>query len=133
MERLPIGTEGLCSIYQRRHLRKVLTFAKMTLATCYFHTLAVHRNDAKLIRLCTECIDTRQQSCIGRLAPCYEHGLGADIDLQKAAELCRMGSDITSNPWRRHYIQASYGMFLFRGRGVKEGVKKGFYLIHGSV
>ncbi len=59
----------------KKALEKGINLVKMTLATCYFHTLAVDRNDAKLIRLCTKCIDTRQQSCIGRLVLATSMGL----------------------------------------------------------
>ncbi len=117
----------------KKALEKGINKAKMTLATCYFHGLSVDQDVPKAIQFWTESIDAGGYSCIVDLAPCYEHGFGVDVDLQKAPELYRTGSEITSDSWRRHYIQAFYGMCLVHGRGVQEDVKKGWSLIRGSV
>ncbi len=107
--------------------------AKMILAKCYFHGLVVEQDVPQAVRFWIECVEVGAFSCIADLAPCYEHGLGVDVDLQKAAELYRIGSELTSHSWWKQYIQAFYGISLIRGRGAKQDVQKGWPLIRGSV
>ncbi len=107
--------------------------AKRQLAACYFHGLTVEQDLSTAIQFWIECVEDGGYSCIVDLASCYERGLGVDVDLQKAAELYKMGSEITSDSWRRYHIQAFYGLCLLRGRGVKQDVQTGWSLILGSI
>ncbi len=117
----------------RRAIEKGNKQAKRQLAACYFHGLTVERNLPRAIQFWTECIEDGSYSCIVPLAPCYEHGISVYVDLRKAAKLYKMGLEITSDPWRKPYIQAFYGLCSARGRGAKQDVKKGWSLISGSV
>ncbi len=52
---------------------------------------------------------------------------------QKAAELYEVGSEITSNSLIREFFQAFSGVCLVRGKGVVQGMKKGWSLMCVSV
>ncbi len=116
---------GVAFDYTKKAVERGNINAKLLLSIFYFHGLVVDQNQAEAIRLWTESIGPGGYSCIVRLAPCYEHGLGVDVDLQKGAELYSTGSQMPSDSWRKHHIQAFYGMCLVRGRGVKQDVKEG--------
>ncbi len=69
----------------------------------------------RAIRLWTESIEAGCYCYVMSLAPCYDHGIGVDVDLQKAAELYKIGSETKSHSWTQDCVQAFYGMCLVRG------------------
>ena len=65
------------------------------------------------------------------MAKCYEQGIGVEIDLPKAAELYRKGSQLLA--WQSPYFNAYYGIYLIRGRGVEQNIKKGWEEVQKSI
>ena len=65
------------------------------------------------------------------LARIYERGDGVDVDLERAAQLYKDGSELL--PWQRPYFQSFYGLCLIRGRGVREDQRTGWALVRKSI
>ncbi len=60
-------------------------------------------------------------------------GRGVDVDWIIAASIYKMGSEITTNPWRRIIVQSYYGICLILGKVVPQNVKEGWAKIQNSV
>ncbi len=107
--------------------------ANMNLATCYMNGIGVQRDAPKAVRLWTKAMEAGGYSCMLDLAECYAKGLGVDVDWSIAASIYKMGSEITTNSWRRIIVQPYYGLCLIRGKGVPQNVKAGWAKIQNSV
>ena len=108
-------------------------YAKANLGDCYMFGLGVERDAPKAVQLWKDALAEGLDSITLDLGQCYEFGLGVEQDFRKAAEYYKMGTDVTSNTYRRPRVQPYYGMCLIRGRGVPQDVKAGWAHIQSSV